>query len=228
VRRVEQFLWDRDAETVRGGAFGIAVVAYSILVVATSAQTGDIHPVVQVLLAAVSLAGIVALVEGAARRLRTRAVRGIWMYRSSSSNWGLAEISGRRNGLYYSVQLFADEESLLACYRGEGTNWHSFLGHTESTFVEFSERQLHIRYEVNYTGPQYPSRAGFLVLQPIGREGYDRMVGYWTSTTASDGTSSGRLMFVRPPADGTGPTMLDPGEEPVGGDRSDGDRGSDR
>lgn len=176
-------------------AFALATLIFSVLVVKVLPRLGHLDPVLQILGSALSLAILVRALSWGLLWLRSRRIRGWWVYRSSSANWGLARISLTGSTLRYEVQLFETLDGLRSTLDGNPVKDGDFLGHTTSTFCEYDDHQVNIRYEISQASTRYEPRAGFLVLRPAGPEPGNNMVGYWTSTS---GTGSGEIYLSRP------------------------------
>lgn len=195
MKTLERYLQDRQSSSVEDAAFGLATLIFSILVVRVLPLVGHLDPVVQILGSAVSLAVLVRSLSWALLWTRSRRIRGWWVYRSSAANWGLARISLTGSKLRYEVQLFETLEGLRSTLEGNPVSDQDFLGHTTSTFCEYDDHQVNIRYEVSQASTRYEPRAGFLVLRPAGPQAGNHMVGYWTSTS---GSGSGEIYLTRP------------------------------
>lgn len=185
---------DRSASTVAGMALTLSTLLFSILVVKVQPMLTDLDPLLQLLIAAVSLGTLVSFLGWLFEWVRTRDVRGQWVYRSSSTNWGLAEISQTGTNLAYEVQLFATRAGVEAALAGDPVPAEELLGHTTSTFCEFEDGRVAIRYVVARSSTNYEKRAGFLELVPTG-VGSEYMTGYWTSTLVG---GHGELHLTRP------------------------------
>lgn len=195
MRTLERYLQDRQSSTVQDAAFALATLIFSVLVVKVIPRVGHLDPVLQILGSALSLAVLVRVLSWALLWLRSRRIRGWWVYRSSAANWGLARISLTGSNLRYEVQLFETLDGLRSALDGDPVKDGDFLGHTTSTFCEYDDHQVNIRYEISQASTRYEPRAGFLVLRPAGPEPGNHMVGYWTSTS---GTGSGEIYLSRP------------------------------
>lgn len=195
MKTLERYLQDRRTGSVEDAAFALATLIFSVGVVKVLPLMAHLDPVVQILGSAVSLAVLVRLLGWALLWVRSRRIRGWWVYRSSAANWGLARISLTGSTLRYEVQLFETLEGLRSALDGRPISDHDFLGHTTSTFCEYDDHQVNIRYEVSQASTRYEPRAGFLVLRPAGPEAGHHMVGYWTSTS---GAGSGEIYLSRP------------------------------
>lgn len=195
MKTLERYLQDRRTSSVEDAAFALATLIFSALVVKVLPLMTHVDPVLQILGSALSLAVLVRLLGWFLLWVRSRRIRGSWVYRSSAANWGLARISLTGSTLRYEVQLFETMEGLRSALAGQPIRDGDFLGHTTSTFCEYDDHQVNIRYEVSQASTRYEPRAGFLVLRPAGPEAGHHMVGYWTSTS---GTGSGEIYLSRP------------------------------
>ncbi|MBV7364220.1 prephenate dehydrogenase/arogenate dehydrogenase family protein [Actinomycetaceae bacterium TAE3-ERU4] len=194
MRAITQFLIDRKSGDVRSLSLALSTLVFSILVVKVQPLLTGLDPLLQILIAAVSLGGCAASFEWILQRIRTSRVRGQWVYKSSAGNWGLAAVKQVGFDLTYEVQLFASEAGVRAALAGEPVMTPELLGHTTSTFCEYEDEVLSVRYVVGRTSSQYSARDGFLDLVPHGAN-HDSLIGYWTSTLSG---GHGELFFTRP------------------------------
>lgn len=189
-----RFLINRSTSDVRALALGFSTLVFALLVVKVQPFLTHFDPLIQVLIAAVSLGTCVTFSEWFLQFCRTKKVRGQWIYRSSAGNWGLACIKQIGFDISYEVQLFATESGLQGALTNQPVPAEEILGHTVSEFCEYQDGVVSIRYIIQRSANNYEKREGFLELVPHGIE-ENALTGYWTSTLNG---AHGELYITRP------------------------------
>jgi hypothetical protein len=142
-----------------------------------------------------SLLALIAFVERILLLLKTRKLRGHWIYKSSSGNWGHVRLNVKGTTLRYAVDLYLSKADLL-----KGVKEHipgPRLGHGFDELTVYTGEVLYIWYRVPgmlYEGVNYPERHGLLTLSPtIDPNSYSAQ---WerTGSISSPGSSSPTIL----------------------------------
>lgn len=188
---------ERDYLNVRGKALGIGALSYTALksgavlesfetllgrwLPTLAASSGVGLKVVRSVIEALALITLVALAERALLLWKTRKIRGEWIYKSSSTNWGHVKIDLTGTDLRYSVDLYKDKSDLVdgVINRAPGRRFaHGFDRSTMYTGYHF-----YVWYRVPATrfgDVDYPERSGLLTLTPTNEA--DNYAATWERT----------------------------------------------
>jgi hypothetical protein len=142
----------------------------------------------------VTLGLILAVFQYVGEWFWARPILGIWAYRSSKGNFGVATIRFVNGSLKYSVHLFDNADQVLTVLDKKRPVDPFAVVTSELCQFESSTGRFHTDYHIESTKPEYKSRKGLLVLTPTGP---GQMKGQWYSTIDGFDTKSGDLEFLR-------------------------------
>jgi hypothetical protein len=112
-----------------------------------------------------SLIGLIVFIEKLLLLQNTRSIRGEWVYKSSSGNWGHVRIYLEGTDLRYSVDLYLSKSDLIRAL-AEHIPMPT-IGHGIDRLTVYSNETLYIWYHVpatRYGIIEYPERHGLLTL----------------------------------------------------------------
>jgi hypothetical protein len=160
-------------------------------------------------ISAIELGLLLTITEIAVYRIFARKYLGRWIYKSSSSGFGIAEIavSGLWTGgvhLRYNVTLMEDEQAVLSVLTGKRVS--EPVGTARGMLVGLTQDQLQIAYEVSQgkipANDKLAAKRGFLVITPLPHGKF--LKGVWESSKENydkdreDSVRRGDLDFLRP------------------------------
>lgn len=108
---------------------------------------------------------------------------GKWVYRSSSTNFGLAEIKLARGSIDYNVSLY-DYAQIMQVLNKDNKAPHPWAT-ARKLFSAVEDNELNLVYEVNYNEHSYLQRKGILSIKTVldlESSSHRRMIGKWEST----------------------------------------------
>lgn len=195
---LRSILRDQEIGGVRQLALLSGAVIYSainIIILDMVHIHGAWQLIVALAVSTVTLAWLVNTVQKLFLRAWAYPILGKWAYKSSSENWGLAEINFYRGELQYEVQLYRTEDDLNSALRGEQGFASRCFATCSSGAVAYSGRQVELIYKILQAEETYPRRSGMLILKPLSST---EMKGYWTSDIQGEHTNRGILNMRRP------------------------------
>ncbi|GAB2927230.1 hypothetical protein GCM10027280_13260 [Micromonospora polyrhachis] len=198
MRFLHPLLRDRNIDGVRQSSFAVAAIIFSTLnvVVLKQAQLRGLWSIiVAVVISVLSLALVASVVQRLFLTIWAHPVLGIWVYESSSGNWGLASIDLRGGELNYSVQLYRTEADAMAAARNEPGFASKCFATVTSVGVTYDRGQVELIYKVGLSQGDYEPRSGMLTLSPLSP---GEMKGYWKSDILGDEPTRGTLDLYRP------------------------------
>lgn len=186
---LSRVLADQSTKTIRSLAITLASLIFALLAVFLLPVIAELPELLQVLGSAITLAGVVKLIEYVLIRIRAKQISGEWIYWSSSGNWAKAHIGVSSGGMTYKAMLYRNKADL--------TSGENLWAVGEGSLVSYEGGNLYIRYEVKLTSPDYVPRDGFLVLVPDLADPA-KMTGFWSRTSELQSSESrGLLTFTR-------------------------------
>jgi hypothetical protein len=191
-------LSEQEIGGVRQIALAIGALVFSglnIVVLDLIHLNGAWQAIVALAVSTVTLAWLVGAVQKTFLRSWAHSILGKWAYKSSSGNYGLAEISFYRGELQYEVQLYRTEDDLNSAIKGEPGFAAKCFATCFSGAVAYKGRQVELIYKILHSEDTYPKRAGMLILKPLSDT---EMKGYWTSDIQSTQPNRGTLDMYRP------------------------------
>lgn len=163
--------------------------------------TGLLGVVFSTLFGGVGLIAIIFIIKALFLRLWTLPILGLWLYKSSSGNYGSARLLLRNNRLEYRVDLYLSAKDLIAAYEGHSIRPCFSVAHSKG--LTFQDGQLDIIYSIPTGKPDYPNREGLLILHKTANP--KEMLGTWRSFVQSESRVNdvteqrcGTLEFLRP------------------------------
>lgn len=180
---------DRSTKGIHALTLTLSSLLFAVLAVLILPSLDGLPEVIRILVSAISLAAIVAAIEYLLTWIRAKEILGDWVYHSSSGNWARVHIGISSGGLTYKALLYRTKEDLAR----SADLWA--VG--EGSLVSYEEGNLHVRYEVKLTSPDYVARDGFLVMVPDLADP-SRMTGFWSRTSELEAADArGILTFTR-------------------------------
>jgi hypothetical protein len=160
-------------------------------------------------ISAIELGLLLTISEMLVYRVFARKYLGRWIYKSSNTGYGIAEIaiSGLWTGgvhLRYNVTLMESEQAVLSLLTGKRAP--EPIGTARGLLVGLTQDQLHIAYEVSQgimpKDDGLVAKRGFLVITPLPHGNF--LKGVWESSKKNydkdreDSLRQGDLDFLRP------------------------------
>lgn len=193
-------LRDRNIDGIRQASLAVGAIIFSavnVAVLSVLEPRGVWQVVLTILVSAFSLALLVQVIQRMLLVSWAQPVLGKWVYRSSSGNWGLAEIGIRGGEFTYSVQLYRTEEDTMAAVRQEPGFVSKCFATVTSVGVTYEHGQVELVYKIHNAEEGYAPRSGMLTLSPLSPHA---MKGYWKSDILGSESNRGILNLWRPGA----------------------------
>jgi hypothetical protein len=191
------FLRDRNIDGIRQAALVVGASifsAISVVVLQLGKPRGAWQIVISVFLATATLAVIVRLIQRLFLLAWASPILGLWVYESSSGNWGLANIGLRGGDLTYTVQLYRTAQDASAAADNEPGFAAKCFATVSSVGVTYENGTVELIYKITQTQDEYAPRSGMLSLSPLSPTA---MKGYWKSDIAGAEPSRGVLNMYR-------------------------------
>jgi hypothetical protein len=194
----------------RAGAVAGAALVYALVSdafvesrVVRAADALSIPPAVpRVLLASVGILACHQVIVLALANWQMSGLRGRWVLRSDSGEYGVATFGLRRGHPIYTADLYRTRDEVEDALAGRpGSSDHIFAQLT-STLMECDRLYFTVVYEIPQADHGFVPRKGMLHARRVAGSGEFR--GYWHSTAPGgpgpEDASSGWVTFLRPAA----------------------------
>lgn len=191
-------LAEQEIGGVRQVALAIGAIMFSalnIIVLDVIRLSGAWQAIVALAVSTITLTWLVGTVQKVFLRSWAHSILGRWAYKSSSGNYGLAEITFYRGELQYEVQLYRTEDDLNSAISSAPGFASRCFATCSSGAVAYKGRQVELIYKILQSEETYPKRAGMLILKPLSET---EMKGYWTSDIQGTQPNRGILDMYRP------------------------------
>jgi len=198
MRFLRRSLAEQEIGGVRQIALAIGALVFSglnIVVLDVVHLNGAWQAIVALAVSTVTLTWLVSTAQRIFLRSWAYSILGKWAYKSSSGNYGLAEITFYRGELQYEVQLYRTEDDLNSAIKGELGFASKCFATCFSGAVAYKGKQVELIYKILHSEEAYPKRAGMLILKPLSDT---EMKGYWTSDIQGTQPNRGTLDMYRP------------------------------
>jgi hypothetical protein len=198
MRFLRRSLAEQEIGGVRQIALAIGALVFSalnIVVLDVVHLNGAWQAIVALAVSTVTLTWLVGTAQKIFLRSWAYSILGKWAYKSSSGNYGLAEITFYKGELQYEVQLYRTEDDLSSAIKGEPGFASKCFATCFSGAVAYRGRQVELIYKILQSEETYPKRAGMLILKPLSAT---EMKGYWTSDIQGTQPNRGILNMYRP------------------------------
>jgi len=140
-----------------------------------------------------AIARVIAVVE-------TWPLRGTWVLRSDTGEYGIATFPVRRGGPSYVADLYRSPAEIGAALRREPGAADRCFARLRSISMDRVEDGFTVRYEIRRAVPNYAPRKGILDIAPAA--GTRELRGFWHSTAqggpGTEDANSGAVTFLRP------------------------------
>ena len=127
-------------------------------------------------------------------------LRGTWVLRSDTGEYGIATFPVRRGGPTYMADLYPTREDVVAALQGQPGSAERCFARLRSGEMERGEDGFTVLYEIRRSVPAYAPRKGILDIAPASRT--RELRGFWHSTAPGGqrtaDANSGAVTFFRP------------------------------
>ena len=193
-----RLLKDRTRDGIRRNALAIGSTVFTVLnylVFQAVAPQGFLQILLALIVSALSLTLIVSSFQRLLLVIWANPILGRWIYESSSSNWGIADLAFKGSELTYSVQLYKSKEDTVSALREEAGFASKCFATVSSSAVSYENGTVELIYRISQTDVSYNTRGGMLTLRPLAS---GAMKGYWKSDIQGTEPTRGVLDMYRP------------------------------